>query len=219
MVQQVRSTLISFPVRDSEPLRALPVSLTSFIGRQQEVADLIALADRPDIRLLTLTGPGGVGKTRLVLRVAAEWVERTAAEVVFVSLAPIADPAHFAPAVGNAFGLMDTPDQALAERLATALAGNRTLLVLDNLEHLVEATPILAELLSSCPSLKILATSRTILRLSAEYEYSLQALDLPDPEAAIDVAGNASAVQLFLERAHIQSGNLREDQMASIVAI
>jgi hypothetical protein len=122
--QRVRSTLISFPVRESEPLRALPVSLTSFIGRQQEVADLIALADRPDIRLLTLTGPGGVGKTRLALRVAAKWGERTAAEVVFVSLAPIADPAHFAPAVGNAFGLMDTPDQALAERLATALAGN-----------------------------------------------------------------------------------------------
>ncbi len=216
---RVDATRISRPVREYDPHPSVPVSLTSFVGRHREVADLLDLIDRPDIRLLTLTGPGGVGKTRLALRVAREWADRTAGEIVFVSLASISDPAHFAPAVGNAFGLMDAPGQTLAERLATALGGNRTLLVLDNLEHLVDATFILTDLLAASPSLKILATSRTILRLSPEYEYGVQTLELPEPEAPIDVASKASAVQLFLDRAHMQSSSLREDQLESIVAI
>ncbi|HEY7034308.1 MAG TPA: tetratricopeptide repeat protein [Thermomicrobiales bacterium] len=189
--------------RQIAPVVALPRPLTSLVGRDREVAAARTFLLDPTCRLLTLTGPGGVGKTRLAVRVAASLSNHFADGVVFVPLAAVARADLVLPTIAQAFGLRDLPDQSLSERLAAALHDRQQLLVLDNLEHLIAATPDLASLLASCPALHILATSRTRLRLSGEQEYPVPPLpappDQPSPSAAT-VTGSP-AVALFVERA------------------
>jgi hypothetical protein len=181
--------------------RNLPVQLTSFVGRDEEVAEVERLLDRA--RLVTLTGPGGVGKTRLALAVAERVRGRLDAGVVFVSLVGVTRPeqvlAAITRAIGADLGGTDAPLEALAEQLGDG----RWLLVLDNLEQVLEVAGDLEELLARCPRLAILVTSRTVLGLGAEQEYPVPPLLLPADPAGVPLEEllASPAVALFVDRA------------------
>ena len=146
----------------------LPRQPTQFLGREREVGEVVGLLGRDDVRLLTVTGPGGVGKTRLALQAAAELVDCFADGAFFASLAALTDPALVPAAIAAALGVREEGARPLAERLVQFLAAKRLLLVVDNAEHLVAAAPELGRLLESAPGLKLLVTSRVPLRLRAE---------------------------------------------------
>ncbi|MGY2002638.1 ATP-binding protein [Blastococcus sp. SYSU DS1024] len=178
----------------------LPVSTTSLVGRQQAVEDVADLLSRPGRRWVTLTGPGGIGKTRLALATAERLRERFHAGTVFVPLAELIDPAAVVGRIGWALGADLAGATSPVPALADLLGNDRWLLVLDNLERLVAAGPELAELLTRCPGLAVLATSRTVLGLQAEQAYPVPPLPVPETSDLPDVAENP-AVRLFLERA------------------
>ncbi|MEA2574180.1 MAG: hypothetical protein QOH93_1478 [Chloroflexia bacterium] len=180
----------------------LPHRLTSFVGREREKEDAIRLLARS--RLLTLTGTGGSGKTRLALEVASCVVDQYPQGVWLVELASISDPALPVQEVAALFGVREEPGKALLDTLAGSLVSSRVLLVLDNCEHLVEACADLADrLLTSCPGLRILATSRQALGLDYEVAHRVPPMSMPDvehipPPAELD---QYEALRLFVERA------------------
>ncbi|MGY1717639.1 ATP-binding protein [Blastococcus sp. SYSU DS0552] len=178
----------------------LPVSTTSLVGRQQAVEEVADLLSRPGRRWVTLTGPGGIGKTRLALATAEQLRDRFDAGTVFVPLAELTDPAAVVGRIGWALGADLAGATSPVPALADLLGGDRWLLVLDNLERLVAAGPELAELLTRCPGLAVLATSRTVLGVQAEQAYPVPPLPVPETADLPDVAENP-AVRLFLERA------------------
>ena len=180
----------------------LPAPLTGFIGRERELA--VARRLLPGTRLLTFTGPAGVGKTRLALRLAADVGGAFADGVRFVALAPLADPALVPQAVAAALGVPEAPGRALALTLADALRPARLLLVLDNCEHLVAACARLADdLLGACPRLTLLATSREALGIAGETAWPVPPLGLPGSGSLppLEAAARAEAVALFVDRA------------------
>jgi predicted ATPase/class 3 adenylate cyclase len=181
----------------------LPLQPTPFLGREREVREVVALLQRPDVRLLTLTGPGGTGKTRLALQAAAEVLDDVADGVFVVLLAPVAEPKLLPAAIATALGLREEGGRPLVERLRDFLSPKQLLLVLDNVEHLVEAGPVVGELLGTCPGLTVLATSRAPLRLRAEREYPVLPLGLPQrhPLPPLEQLSQYEAVRLFIERA------------------
>jgi class 3 adenylate cyclase len=187
---------------DSSP-NNLPLQPTPFIGREKEVNAVQQLLLREDLRLLTLTGPGGVGKTRLGLQVAAELSEHFADGIWFVSLVPLTDPDLVIPALIQTLGLQEARDQSPLEHLKDALHEKKMLLVLDNFEHVVRAAKQVADLLTVCPRLKILVTSREVLHVRAEHEFPVSTLALPDPEhlSGLMALSQYEAVALFIERA------------------
>lgn len=180
----------------------LPVPLTVLLGREADVLTLRQWLADPAARLITLIGPGGVGKTRLALELARTIAEQGATRVVFVSLAAIRDPAFVESAIAEALGLVDVTARDLPRRVRVACENHSTLLVLDNFEHVLDAAPPVADLLASVPLLRLLVTSRAPLRLRGEREYVVGPLELevaPDSMSPADLA-RAPAVRLFVER-------------------
>jgi predicted ATPase/DNA-binding CsgD family transcriptional regulator len=182
---------------------AVPVSLTQLVGREQEVAAIKALLLHPEVRLLTLTGTAGVGKTRLALEVARDLVHDFADGMHVVFLAPISDPALVIPTIAHTLGLRESASQAVLELLTSSQRHKHQLLFLDNFEHVVSAAPELTELLEACPGLKMLVTSREVLRLRCEQQYTVAPLALPDPRHLSDeqCLAHVAAVNLFVQRA------------------
>ncbi len=164
----------------SEYISSLPAQLTPFFGREQEIAIVCTWLRRPEVRLLTLTGPGGVGKTRLSLQVVTRLLHDFADGVRFVSLMEISDPGLVIPTVARAVGLREIGGQPLFDLLKAFLREKHLLLLLDNFEQVVAAASRLADLLALCPGLKILVTSRAVLHISGEYEVAVLPLPLPD---------------------------------------
>ena len=199
----VAPQLSVLPRKEQESLTNLPVPLTRFIGREREIEAVADRLCRDDVRLLTLTGPGGVGKTRLALRVAEEVAVRFAAGTTFVSLAPVPRPDLVLPAIARSLAVRESSDRPLTPSLFAALRDRHLLLVLDNLEHLLGAANDLADLLAACPRLTILATSRAPLRLSGEQCFPTLPLALPSAGEPPVLEGlrDYDAIALFVERA------------------
>jgi predicted ATPase/DNA-binding CsgD family transcriptional regulator len=181
----------------------LPAQLTSLIGREQEIQMVCSLLRQPEVRLVTLTGPGGVGKTRLALQVAADLLDEFADGICFVPLAPISDPDLVPSTIAQMLGLKEPGDQSLLDLLKASLQDKCLLLLLDNFEQVLAAVPWLADLLAACPSLKVMVTSRAVLHIRGEHEFPVPSLALPDfthlPES--EALSQYAAVALFLERA------------------
>ena len=163
----------------------LPPQPTRLIDREDELALLRSLLAQDDVRLLTLTGPGGVGKTRLAIAAAEQVQERFPDGVWFVDLAPLADPALVLPTIARVVGVREQPGQDPLEALTAFLGERSVLLVLDNLEHLLAAAPALDALLAACPDLTILATSREPLRLRREQVVEVRPLPVPGAEHGV----------------------------------
>ena len=203
------------------PHRYLPnnlsTPLTPLIGRDQERRSILAILAQPHVRLLTLSGPGGVGKTRLSRQVASDLCEQSASDdlswvvngIFFVSLAPVLDTRLVASTIAETLDIREVQHRSILASLQTALRSKRMLLVLDNYEHVLSAAPLVTELLRACPHLKVLVTSREMLRLSGEHEYVVAPLALP-PLTSLgsgvndndeSPAAKYSAVELFRQRA------------------
>jgi predicted ATPase/DNA-binding SARP family transcriptional activator/Tfp pilus assembly protein PilF len=200
----------------------LPVSLTRFFGREAEIDALCRMLDQEGRRLLTLTGVGGSGKSRLALEVAQCLAPRFPGHAAFVPLAALTDGRRLPEAIRDALGLPPAPNARPLDQVTAALAVQPTLLVLDNLEHLLEeAAPLVATLLERAPALTCLVTSREALRLSGERRFPVAPLPVPETRAALETVRQNASVQLFLDRAQgvAPAFALTEENAAAVAAV
>ena len=186
----------------------LPAQTTSLIGREKEVGHVVDLLRKPDVRLVTLCGPGGVGKTRLGIHVAEQLIDDFDSGVFFIALDSLSEADMVEGVIGNALGLQESREMSMSEILKNYVKERQILLVLDNFEHLLAAAKFASELLAVGANLKILVTSREVLRLQGEHEYPVPSLSLPDlPSDSIsgvdqvDELNRYGAFRLFMDRA------------------
>src|SRR5271169_2287464 len=202
----VRDRLAEASARPSESRpNNLPVQRTAFIGREHEATALRQLLSRVDVQLVTLTGPGGIGKTRLALQVASDAAAGFPGGVCFVPLSAVSDPALIASTIAQALGVRETGNRSSQESLNDYVSGldQPMLLLLDNFEHLVSAAPVITQLLTTGPKLKIAVTSQAPLHLYGEHEFPVPPLALPNLKSIppLEVLSRLPAVALFVERA------------------
>ena len=222
--QLVHSDLpASFPplVTPSRRPSELPGQPSAFVGRDAELKEIKGRLEDESVTLLTLTGPGGIGKTRLALRAAADQIDRFDG-VFFVDLSPIRDTGSVLAAIARAIGLSDTGDASLLDELKGRLREQRVLLLLDNFEQVTAAAPTAAQLLQDCPGLKLLVTSREALRVRLEHLFAVPPLSLPSAtrrQGSAEQLARYEAIQLFVERAQAVRPDFRlTDENAVAVA-
>ncbi len=200
-------------IQQPQPLWKMPAFFTSFIGREHEVAAIRGLLQSSEVRLLTLLGPGGIGKTRLSLQVATEMRNFFPDGVCFIPLAAISDPELVIPTIAKELDVREVGEQTTSERLKLALRDKNLLLVLDNFEQIAAAAPQIEELLVACLTLKLLVTSRGVLHVQGEQEFPVSSLalpnlaQLPEDESLVQFA----AVALFVQRARAVLPSFRID--------
>jgi predicted ATPase/DNA-binding SARP family transcriptional activator len=201
----------------------LPVQLTSFVGRSAELSAVREEISRPEVHLLTLTGPAGVGKTRLSLEVAALLLDQFEDGAFFVALAPIRDPALVGPTIAHVLGIRESQSKPPGETLKDYLRDRQLLLVLDNFEHLTKAAPLVTEYLTVAPRVKVLVTSRTLLHVYGEHLHPVLPLKLPISSSLVQSVSMSppEAVQLFLDRAKAMNADftLYQDNYRTLAEI
>ncbi len=197
----------------------LPSPVTAMVGRDADVKEVVGMLAAPDHRLVVLTGTGGAGKTRLALAAAERTREQWADGAAFVDLSPVTDPRLVPEAVVSALGLVGQGRERPADTLRRGLAGRDMLIVLDNFEHVLDAAPVLADLLRSAPGLHLLVTSRVVLRVRGEQEWRVEPLGLPLPGSPLAAVAASPAVRLFVDRVRdVQPGFTLTSQNAETVA-
>ncbi|MGD9710849.1 MAG: helix-turn-helix domain-containing protein [Thermomicrobiales bacterium] len=184
----------------------IPLPLTSFVGRERAVDELYALVQQQNNRLVTLTGPGGVGKTRLALTVAAKFSNDPGWHVSLIPLAPIESWHVVVSTICQTFGVFESAGRNAFDGIAEAIGDRRHLLLLDNFERVIDAAAFLTEIAARCPTLSILVTSRVVLRVSGEREFPVQPLQVPDSSASIEQIAESPAVQLLQDRISATGG-------------
>ena len=212
---QAEPVALTEPAAVRRPVASnLPVQLTTLIGRQQEIAAVCRLLRESQVRLVTLTGPGGIGKTRLALQVATELGEQYADGVFLVALAPVSKAEQVLPAILQTLDISEQSGQAPLSRLKAALKDKHMLVLLDNFEQVSEAAVPLSDLLAACPRLSLLVTSQVLLHLQAEREFAVPPLSLPNPKHLPDLGtlSQYAAVALFIQRAQAVKAEFTRDQ-------
>ncbi|HEY6540546.1 MAG TPA: NB-ARC domain-containing protein, partial [Ktedonobacteraceae bacterium] len=208
-------------LEEGEPQHNLSAPLTVFVGREEMVGRLRSLLTRDDTRLVTLVGPGGSGKTRLAQHVASELTASFAQGVWSVMLAPVRDPSLVLQSIMQTLFIQPSPDSSPTQSLIVYLRHKKLLLILDNFEQVADAADLVGELLAAAPGLKVLVTSRAVLRLSGEYEFKVPPMHLPESTQNLPMATAAQydAVQLFVERARLVAPDFAlTDENASTIA-
>lgn len=201
----------------------LPSQATPFIGRQRELAALSDLLKRDDVRLVTLTGPGGIGKTRLSLQVAADLLDTFEDGTFLIELAPITDSNLVVATIANTLEVSEIGDEPLLKTLMRYLHEKQFLLVIDNFEHVIDAAPVIGDLIAGAPNLKIMASSRELLRIYGEHKYPVPPLGLPEKaqQQTVAVISQYEAVSLFIQRAKAAQADfeITEDNAPAIAEI
>lgn len=208
------------PARDA-PVSGVPSLVNEFVGREREMSTLVAMLQRDEVRLVTLTGPGGIGKSRLALEAGAALKERFHAGVHLVALESVTDPSLVLSSIASTIEVGDTLNM-FGDSLIQYLRDKQMLLILDNLEQVLPATADLVRLLEECPGLKLLVTSRVVLKVRGEHEFRVPILDLPqENECDLGAVGNYGAVQLFVSRVRAvdPTFELTKENGAAVAAI